>query len=79
MAAAAQVNSAVAALNEVIAINEEECKEAVRRQNLYEAEEDRALSTQEIKAMIDRTAEYADSNYFSSLGDLSRHMQNTIS
>ena len=48
-------------------------KEAVRLQNLYEVGDD-PLSTFEIKAMIDRTAEYADSNQFSSLGDLSRHM-----
>ena len=42
-------------------------------------EEFSALSTHEIKAMVDRTAEFADSLQFSSVGDLQSHMQNTIS
>ena len=47
---------------------------------IFEDDEDaRILSTEEIKAMVEATAEYADSNQFSSYGDLSRHMQNTIS
>ena len=51
------------------------------RSYFYDAEEEMALSTQEIRAMVDRTAEYADSNQLSSLGlgDLHSHMQNTIS
>ena len=51
------------------------------RSYFFDAEEEMALSTQEIRAMVDRTAEYADSNQLSSLGlgDLHSHMQNTIS
>ena len=45
----------------------------------FDDEEFSALSTHEIKAMVDRTAEFADSLQFSSVGDLQSHMQNTIS
>ena len=38
-----------------------------------------ALSTHQIQAMLDRTAEYASSAQLSSVGDLHSHMQNTIS
>lgn len=44
-----------------------------------EEEFNAALSTHEIKAMMDRTQEFADSMHFSSVGDLHSLMQNTIS
>ena len=58
----------------------EESKVVTRASFAFEdAEDARVLSTEEIKAMVEATAEYADSNAFSSYGDLSRHMQTTIS
>ena len=60
----------------------EEAKVAVSKRTAIVLDEDdeHALSTQDSRAMVDRTQEYADSNlHLSSLGDLHSHMQNTIS
>ena len=71
--AASSVN--VSAAMSMAALEEAKVVASKRTTIIFDQEDEHALSTLDIKAMVDRTQEYADSNlHLSSLGDLHSHM-----